>query len=558
LGLLQSLLFQVFEARPWLIHSTVSSRRWEAALLPEIELRPWSKSELEDTFSRLFTATEQECKILFIVDGLDEFQGPDQERLEMVQLFKSWTAKSHVKMTVSSRPWNIYEDVFASTQQLRLEDLTMLDIREFVDHSLYNSSSTFYRNLEEEDLKSSKTLVADKIVERAEGVFLWVRLVVNAMLQISRDGAKLEELVDELQNIPDDLNDFFLRMMKAINPQYQREASMIMQIALVDFDPMMMPKTFHFNAPALLPTDLYYLATKESPYFCLKPSFQPLKYEKAEGYHKKLERRLVSRCMGLLEVAWGRTNAWGPKIVFLHRTVRDFLMSPRAQKILHDSTGGAPYDAHAFRCNAILANILTIQARSPLFQLPGECSIFCYHIRENRPDDDKCAFELFEKFIGAIRPSRGPVRDLGQEYMEQEDFVGLITDWKGVQMKALPVATQLGWVPYVRSRLSKESFAVPTTRPLLDYAPRPFEARNTDPRVEIVALMLARGADPSQQLESGVTVSENFIMSLELRPEIDKTTCIGAKTSLSIWSRTGSSSAIRQFDTDSNAAEKSV
>ncbi|KAK5050400.1 hypothetical protein LTR84_003681 [Exophiala bonariae] len=315
----------------------------------------------------------------------------------MVQLFRSWTANSHVKILVSSRPWNIYEDLF-STPQLRLEDLTALDIQEFVCHPLYNSNSLFRRNLEQDDLETSKTLIFEKILERAEGVFLWVRLVANSLIQISRDGATLDELVDELQNMPDDLDDFFLRMMNAIHPRYQREASIIMQIALADFEPIIDTTWYKSSITnTLLLSDLSYLAIKDSPYLCLKSSFQPLKYEKAKYLHHKLKRRLVGRCMGLLEVA-GRLDIWGAKIVFLHRTVRDFLLSAPAKEILLKSAGGVPYDAHAFRCNAALANMLTIQDEFPEDKFPGLSKIFCQHILNQRPGEDKYAFELYIKF----------------------------------------------------------------------------------------------------------------------------------------------------------------
>jgi hypothetical protein len=81
--------------------------------------------------SRLF---ESHC-FCFFIDGLDEHEEVDHEdHVYLVRLLKSWIQSSNgnLKMCVLGRDYNVFLNGFSGHRRLRLPDLTVLDIREYV------------------------------------------------------------------------------------------------------------------------------------------------------------------------------------------------------------------------------------------------------------------------------------------------------------------------------------------------------------------------------------------------------------------------------------------
>jgi len=71
-------------------------------------------------------------KICLLVDGLDEFDG---DHGEIIQFFKRVvdSSKNDVKVCVSSRPWAVFEEAFNNILSLKLQDLTLSDMNQYVD-----------------------------------------------------------------------------------------------------------------------------------------------------------------------------------------------------------------------------------------------------------------------------------------------------------------------------------------------------------------------------------------------------------------------------------------
>jgi hypothetical protein len=113
-GLLLSLVYQLFQQRADLIDSTVPSSRWQSDLLQEAQIIKWTEAELQEALKSFTSKACPEAKVLLLVDGLDEYDGTDEQRMDMISLFKGLTAIDGVKVCVSSRPWVIYKDTFKS------------------------------------------------------------------------------------------------------------------------------------------------------------------------------------------------------------------------------------------------------------------------------------------------------------------------------------------------------------------------------------------------------------------------------------------------------------
>ncbi|KAJ6021521.1 hypothetical protein N7540_007025 [Penicillium herquei] len=394
-GLLRSLLFQILEKKPNIITEVIDEKRWSSAQISSINLANWTNPELLSSLQACVLGLQKiHTRVLLFVDGLDEFECTDQMREELIQILEALADAGNVKIFVSSRPWNIFQDSFHDFPKIRLENLTRGDINSYVRAKFLKNPRFQY--LLHCDQRAAEDLICG-ITNKAQGFFLWVRLVVRDVLKGIRDGDSLRTLYGKLEEIPADLEEYFKRLISSIDPQHVREASIILQIALheeTDFAPV---------HPLRL-IDLSFI-DESSPDFLLTDPFNHSKISinDREGLKFRLDstlRRLNSRCMGLLECTYS-TDGFvdlfdegnkeeleyafhhqglkfepstypdifdGPNLFrifmlnvgFLHRCCRDFLLSPQIQSLLYRYTEGQ-YDARAFIVNARISQFVALQ-----------------------------------------------------------------------------------------------------------------------------------------------------------------------------------------------------
>ena len=137
-GLFRSLLYEILSQCPDLTRSVCSSKA--ATFRPfERELVPWTRQELWDAIGLLEQTSGARARFCFFIDGLDEYDGKPDQIVSVLESLRSW---SDIKLCVSSRPYNEFQDAFGrpSDPQLALEDLTREDIRLYVRSTLEDNS----------------------------------------------------------------------------------------------------------------------------------------------------------------------------------------------------------------------------------------------------------------------------------------------------------------------------------------------------------------------------------------------------------------------------------
>ncbi|TVY26894.1 hypothetical protein LHYA1_G004868 [Lachnellula hyalina] len=319
-GMLRAILHNALSKHPELIPST----------LPNI-YNNWKDTYLNDkpTFVEMKRALEffmekasQFFKICIFIDGIDELAG---EHKELAQLVRSLTIRN-VKVVVSSRPINPSVKVFRGCPTLRLQDLTRHDMDQYIRGNLVNHQAMC--QMSRFDPQVAGGLVSE-IKLKAEGVFLWVRLVVRLLVDGLEAGDSVMDLQRKLRSLPRDLKDLYRRMLSKILPEYQVQASEMLQmfhvwntytshqpLGVVNFAFAMHPLDEAFHRPVA-----------------------PLNLDQYIWLYNSTEARIQSRCCGLLEVGRDRgpTNAaldWatgedndGSAVRYMHRTVAEFLVS---------------------------------------------------------------------------------------------------------------------------------------------------------------------------------------------------------------------------------------
>ncbi|KIW27934.1 uncharacterized protein PV07_07630 [Cladophialophora immunda] len=532
-GLLRTLIHQLLSQRLDIVDQVISASRWESSLYGPSHLHVWEEKELIQVLCRVLQCLGTSKRILLFIDGLDEQEGPDDQRQEVLDLISSVTQDNNVKACVASRPYNIFRDEFKECPQLRLEDLTKDDIRLYVRGKL-GENPHFQRHLRR--MPQLLRDITEEITTRAGGVFLWVRLVVRDLLRVLRDGGSTKHLFRELESIPLDLDDYFRRMFELVEKPYRKEASIILQTALCsssegnakvdgasDFDFLLM--------------HLYFIDQSEDLSFGANSYLCDVDFthqEEAEDLLESLERMLTSRSMGLLEIGpstlapsrLGRLQAESP-IEFLHRTVRDYFAGPAARDLLHQHTGG-PFDAHMFQCNLMAVSLRNFVLHNQW--LPTEylaVKKFLLQITKRR-DAEGPAFVLFEKMVELFNEHRSVVRQKLLKECPGIAFDIALNHWLQDRGNSISLSIHLGWKSYVKARLTTATIREQQGRPLLLCALPPYswEWNLSDP--DIICDLLTLGANPDTMVHDvfDIPIWVYILESIQFIKDIDYETCL--------------------------------
>ncbi|KAL1968653.1 hypothetical protein VTN77DRAFT_1479 [Rasamsonia byssochlamydoides] len=358
MGLLQSLLHQVLQARPDLIISLFETR-WKYYNPLGGRLPQWTWEELRRTFNALLQ--DKSLRFCFFIDGLDEFDG---DHSELVGLIINTTKASNVKVCAASRPWLVFEDAFESRPSLLLEHLTHDDIKLYVTSKF--SENKQYTRLESREPESASKLV-ENVVSKASGVFLWVYLVVQSLLQGLTNSDRMSDMQRRLDIIPTDLEELFDKILNSLEPFYFNHACQLMQIVRAAQRPL-----------SLL--GLYY-ADEEDPLAAVKADVKLITDNERLYREDQMRRRLKSSCKGLLETLPTRSSDGELQVEYLHRTVKDFIESPRIWSKITRGTDEL-FNPHRALCNSFLFQLKTLSIRTgtKLLDIVGWCIEFAIQL----------------------------------------------------------------------------------------------------------------------------------------------------------------------------------
>jgi hypothetical protein len=307
-GFLRTILFQVLGKCPNLI-ANVCPKRWDHPLDP---FRDWEHDELVLALDLVAKQAMSHTRFCFFVDGMDECTG-DQRAL--VQLLKVLAACPSIKLCISSRPWNVFVNAFdGKVPQLKLETLTKGDIQKYVDDKLNAGLSTAG-----DDARTRKEVAAE-ISTRARGVFLWVYLVVDSLLRGREEGDDIEDMRRRLDALPDDLEEFFKRIMSTIDKVYREQTAKIFLI-MIDAEN---------SLPAL---SFSYLEKEETDeQYPFQRAIAEMPELEVYRMSERMKIRINARCRDLLETTIYPEEKLFDRyqVDFLHRTVRDFFLETSA------------------------------------------------------------------------------------------------------------------------------------------------------------------------------------------------------------------------------------
>ncbi|KAK4183808.1 hypothetical protein QBC35DRAFT_466989 [Podospora australis] len=286
----------------------------------------FTDQNLRSAFDRLVRLTGQQTgrnlSLCFIIDGLDEFEDPQENYSDLALHLKTWTEApgANLKLLVSSRDLPVFRNL-APGHTLHLHLLTKGDIQMFVEARL--TSLKRFQEIRDENSKSAQEcdhLLKD-IVERAEGVFVWVHLVVQALRTgVQENEDTIAQLQQHLDHLPTELDNLFAHMLQSIQPFYREQAYRVFAVALH-------AATTGHGSPWPLKRYYFLLEQFADHNFARSLPYQAnrqLARVKLQSVIDRTKERINAHCNCLLEVDKGDTV-----VRFIHKSIPDWLQRHR-------------------------------------------------------------------------------------------------------------------------------------------------------------------------------------------------------------------------------------
>jgi hypothetical protein len=281
--------------------------------------------------------------------------------------------------------------------------------------------------------KQCQELVRE-VADEARGVFLWVVLVVRALINGLSKHDGTSELQLRLKALPKDLDQLYELMVLKVDDIYKEEASRLFQ--LVD---KATEQEDDWRPAELFSVYTLYLANKQSINLTSEVKQRRSTEEEILQSCKRMDIVLKARCGGLLEIQYGKLKTTTPrpimKVAYLHRTVRDFILTGANWEALLKGTGGGP-TRDAFNPNIAILKSMILQIKdcedasaydASAYGLINHSFTFLHRIEVDQSVSTAVSEELFNIFSGIARASR--YIDLSSDHKtskEVEFLMGLL------------------------------------------------------------------------------------------------------------------------------------
>jgi len=281
-GCLRSLLHQLLpQDREYLSKLVEASKTAANTSTPD-----WTVQELEATL-RSFIFRRKECRDLFIfVDGVDEC---DDSGMHILSLFwRVFTMETHhqgINLNVLISCRNANATHFENCPDISVDIYNKADISTYVE-------SRFRLGIATEDPAWFR--LREAVLEKCSGVFLWVVLVVDGLIEKWEQGEGVRALLGHLDELPQELDDLFSRLFISLTPDMKDHTWRLFSWAALSTRPLRLHEWHHVLAFIRDPAPTSLQEWQNSEHFT--------------GNDGQLERKIRQLSRGLLEVAGGEAE----------------------------------------------------------------------------------------------------------------------------------------------------------------------------------------------------------------------------------------------------------
>lgn len=160
--------------------------------------------------------------ICAFVDGLDEYEGDLWELCEILDRLQNQTG---MKMCLASRPEDALRNFLGMYPSISMQEHNGPSIATYVERKIHRKAAmvpSIY------DLFSATLQQA--ILDRAEGIILWAKLVVDEMINGCDETTTTGNLLTFLETLPRELESLYDRILGKLNNRFKGEAALIIHM----------------------------------------------------------------------------------------------------------------------------------------------------------------------------------------------------------------------------------------------------------------------------------------------------------------------------------------
>lgn len=275
------------------------------------EWSPWtprqdlaiSGTEIKTALRTLINDADADIRYCFFIDAADEFQDANMAKWQLAQEFMEWAKSPIVKICFSSREEDPWLSQFPEDRRLRLHRATQEDVRLMIENKIlgHYHFATFD--------PASRDKFLNNFVRIANGVFIWVKLVLEEIIEKLDHRQTVEDLELLLKTVPTELKVFYEEILsKKIRSSDREETWAILNIMVFVAKEWWRPTNLTLHQYSLV---------KGKPYMPLGT--------KSQATGRFMDEELFEARAPLL--FRGLVGVEGASLAFAHRSVYEYLLA---------------------------------------------------------------------------------------------------------------------------------------------------------------------------------------------------------------------------------------
>ena len=218
-----SALLQVFHnTDPRALSSIMNILESQVSRNPRDQKQPiWKDEELQEVLRQTLNDCQNPASLLLFVDGMDECEGDHRGQLDFLKTWieSSTKSKMSIKACIASRDDTEIRLRLSMYPSLPIHHFTKANISAYVTTRLGAAWEMMSGQPDYTTAMFDQGLI-DALVEKADGVFLWVDLVVTQLTLSIEEEKTVEELRMQLDAMPDELRDLYSRIVAKIPQRF--------------------------------------------------------------------------------------------------------------------------------------------------------------------------------------------------------------------------------------------------------------------------------------------------------------------------------------------------
>ena len=476
--------------------------------MTRIREQPWAQKVLQEALRHMVVEFPFEAGVVLFVDGFDECDGSHADQLGFLKdlVNSSKCSKLSIKICIASRADVDIRLRLSNYPSLAIHRFTNPDISSYVTKRLKAAWELMASQPDGTTATFDQGLI-DNVVRKAEGVFLWVNLVVTQLVMAIEAEAEGSDLHRQVATLPEGLEQLYQSIVAKIPKDRLHDAIHLLQLAASTNAQECFPDSGADTLWKMCNAMKEPLtAISEKAYFegGFRGSDAPSQKEQCAA----MKRRIQSSCRGLIHCD-DTSNICEAKVTFLHRTCVEYILDT---EVFSQMVAKAERNLVGDPEVSLMAMALRLLKTDPQYK-PNFLTKSLEQWRWQNGHDQRDVVWTFFKRAQCAEHTTGSAQTffvdeldrvcslLRQEwaslpYMSYDEK--LHPDW---HTDVLCLAVSYGLTLYVCQAIEKEGQILfqRTGRPLLYYA---LDGVHDVPyQVEMVQILLEKGADPNQTFE---------------------------------------------------------